>query len=156
MSMELQHCIAQFVLQTAVLVDRDQLEIWLECFHESASYMVIPRENLEAGQGIGLMRCENRAQLQDRISVLRHASKFNPHWDRHIVSGTLIEGQRAGSVVTTSTAFMVVQTLLNGTSTLFCSGSYEDEIEVGEKLVLRKRLVVLDTFTVSNCMATPL
>lgn len=154
MNMELEHKVAQFVLRTADLVDRDALEAWLECFHDSASYMVTPRENLEAGYGIGLIRCENKAQIQDRIAVLRHASKFNPHWDRHVVSGTLIE--EADGFVKASTSFMVIQTQLNGTSTLFCSGSYEDEIETGRQLLIRKRLVVLDTFTVSNCLATPL
>lgn len=156
MNFELQAQVSAFVLRTAVLVDGDELETWLDCFHENSSYMVVPRENLEAGYGIGLMRCDSKAQLQDRIAVLRHASKFNPHWDRHILSGTAIKSAPQDGIVCTSTAFMVVQTQLNGTSSLFCSGSYEDEIEVGAELRLRKRLVVLDTFTVSNCLATPL
>lgn len=158
MKLELHHQISQFVTRTAVLVDRDDLETWLGCFHESATYQVLPRENLEAGYGIALMRADNKAQLEDRISVLRHASKFNPHWDRHIMSGTLAEQDETSGRITASTAFMVVQTQLNGVSELFCSGSYEDELELDKdhQLLLHSRLVVLDTFAVSNCMATPL
>jgi anthranilate 1,2-dioxygenase small subunit len=154
MNMELEHRINRFILRTAALVDGDKLEGWLDCFHAESSYVVLPRENLEAGYAIGLMRCDNKPQLVDRISVLRHASKFNPHWDRHIVGGTLVE--QIDGVVKASTSFMVVQTQLNGPSTLFCSGSYEDELDVTDQILLRKRVVVLDTFTVSNCLATPL
>lgn len=153
--MDLEFAVARFVQKGAMLLDQDRLEEWSDTFDADAKYVVLPRDNKELGYGIGLMHCGSKAMLQDRISVLRHANKFNPHWDRHIVSGTEVVA-REGDVVAAHTSFMVVQTSLNGVSQLYCAGCYEDRIRIGERLSLAERIVTLDTFAVSNCMATPI
>ncbi|NML47863.1 SnoaL-like domain-containing protein [Ramlibacter sp. G-1-2-2] len=153
--MELQFAVNRFVQKGAMLLDRDRLEEWADAFDAGAKYVVLPRDNKELGYGIGLMHCASKAALQDRISVLRHANKFNPHWDRHILGGTDVVA-REGDTVVAHTSFMVVQTTLNGVSELYCAGCYEDRIRLGERLSLADRVVVLDTFSVKNCMATPL
>jgi anthranilate 1,2-dioxygenase small subunit len=153
--MELQHAVSCFVLDGAMLMNRDQLEAWAETFDVDGKYIVLPRDNKEMGYAIGLMHCANKAILLDRISVLRHANKFNPHWDRHILSGTQVVAKEDGFVIA-HTNFMIVQTTLGGVSTLYCSGCYEDRIRIGTGLSFAERIVTLDTFAVSNCMATPI
>ena len=155
MNFETEYAISRFVLRTANLVDQDKLEEWLDCFAETSRYAVMPRDNVEAGYQVGLIRCDNKNILKDRIAVLRHASKFNPHWDRHVLSGsTVIESTPSEAKVHTS--FMVVQTTLNGVSTLYCCGEYRDRIALDGPLRLAERIVVVDTFSIDNCMAVPL
>jgi anthranilate 1,2-dioxygenase small subunit len=148
--------ISRFILKGAMLLDKDDIETWLESFVDTAQYIVLPRENRVQGLSVGLMHCSNKAILVDRVAVLRHASKFNPHYDRHIMGQSLIERDESGAI-TVETSFIVVQTTLGGVTTLFCSGGYEDQIIVENgKPKLKKRVVLLDTFCVPNLLATPL
>lgn len=157
MNLELQARVANFVATGALKLDRDKLEDWLEDFAEKSRYLVLPRENLERGYQVGVMSCESKAILADRLSVLRNANKFNPHYDRHIVGATVLNSVDAAThVVSATTSFIVVQTTLEGVSTLFVSGSYEDKIQTEGEFRILERIVVLDTFSVPNCLATPL
>lgn len=148
--------VADLVLAAAMLLDRDKLEDWLGCFARECSYSVMPRENRERNLPIAVIGCPSRAVLTDRVTVLRQAAKFNPHYDRHILGPTqiLVAG---GDSVTAETNFTIVQTTLEGTSKLFVAGCYEDSIvfENGDAK-LKNRVVLLDTFAVPNLIATPL
>jgi anthranilate 1,2-dioxygenase small subunit len=148
--------IEQLVVDSAMFIDRDELDAWMDCFEEDARYIVLPRENRALGLPVGIIHCESKARIIDRIVCLRHANKFNPHFDRHIVSMPRILALEGG-IATVETNFMVVQTNKTGESRLFCAGVYEDRIRVGEpssKLI--ERIVVIDTFAVPTLMATPL
>lgn len=148
--------IGRFILNGAMLLDHDRIEDWLEDFADSAKYVVMPRENRDKGLDVGLMHCASKAILADRVAVLRHASKFNPHYARHIMSPSLVSRGPDGAV-TAETSFMVVQTTLGGVSNLFCAGCYEDRIVVEDgRPKLQERVVLLDTFCVPNLLATPL
>jgi anthranilate 1,2-dioxygenase small subunit len=148
--------IENFVLRSALAIDDGLFDEWLDFFEDSSSYIVIPRENRIRGLPGGLMHCQNKARLIDRITSLRHANKMNPHFDRHIVSGSLITSVD-DDVVSAQSNFLVVQTDLSGASKLFCAGCYEDKIALRagtEKLL--ERCVVVDTFSVPTMLATPL
>src|SRR3954464_5587658 len=93
---------------SAMFIDRDELDLWLDCFAPEGRYIVLPRENRELGLPVGLMHCENRARIQDRIVCLRHANKFNPHFDRHILSMCRIRSVDR-NVAQAETNFMIVQ-----------------------------------------------
>jgi len=148
--------ISRFVLDSAMALDREDFDHWLDCFADDGRYVVMPRENRAQGYDLALMYCDTKPVLQDRISVLRHASKFNPHYDRHIISASLVRGMEAG-IATVETNFLVVQTTLTGVSNLFCAGGYEDRIRVQDgKARLVERIVLLDSFSVPNCLAIPL
>jgi anthranilate 1,2-dioxygenase small subunit len=155
-SIALKTRIENFVLRSALMIDDGLFDQWLDFFEESSRYIVIPRENKVRGLPGGLMHCENKARLTDRITSLRHANKVNPHFDRHIVSGSLIMSVD-DDVVSAQSNFLVVQTDLSGVSKLFCAGCYEDKIALrGEAEKLLERCVVVDTFSVPTMLATPL
>jgi anthranilate 1,2-dioxygenase small subunit len=155
-SIALKARIENFVLRSALMIDDGLFDQWLDFFEESSRYIVIPRENKVRGLPGGLMHCENKARLTDRITSLRHANKVNPHFDRHIVSGSLIMSVD-DDVVSAQSNFLVVQTDLSGVSKLFCAGCYEDKIALrGEAEKLLERCVVVDTFSVPTMLATPL
>lgn len=148
--------IEDFILRTAFFIDNNQLDEWLGCFDDNSRYIVIPRENKVRGLPGALIHCDNKARLMDRIACLEEANKVNPHYDRHIISGSLISSLDGG-VASVQTSFLVVQTNLSGDSKLFCAGCYEDKIlltETSERLL--DRYVVVDTFSVPTMLATPL
>jgi len=144
------------IVRSAMLIDADKLEEWSASFEAEGRYIVLPRENRDLGYQIALIKCETRDVLDDRITVLRAASKFNPHVDRHIVGRTLYTSFEGG-ILSAQTNFTVVQSSLEGVSKLFCTGCYEDRIRIeGDTATFVERVVVLDTFSVPNLIATPL
>lgn len=147
--------VEKLVVDSAMFIDRDELDAWMDCFEPDGRYIVLPRENRLLNLPVGIIHCENRARIEDRIVCLRHANKFNPHFDRHIVSLPRILSVE-GDVARVETNFMVVQTSKTGESRLFCAGVYEDRIRVnGHPAKFVERIAVVDTFTVPTLMATP-
>jgi anthranilate 1,2-dioxygenase small subunit len=141
--------------RSALLLDRNDLEGWLDCFDAESRYVVMPRDNRDRGYPAALIHCDNKARLRDRIACLRHANKFNPHYDRHIVGAGHIHSVADGIAVVES-SFMVVQTTLTGVSTLFCAGGYEDRVRItGPAAKFVERIAVVDSFSVPTLLATP-
>lgn len=153
---EVKEEVERLVVDSAMFIDRDELERWMDCFEAQARYVVMPRDNRILGYPVGIIHCENKARLEDRIVCLRHANKYNPHFDRHILSASRINAVDEG-IASVETNFMVVQTNKSGESRLFCAGVYEDRIRVGDGSTrFVERIAVLDTFSVPSMLATPI
>ncbi|MBV8166999.1 MAG: anthranilate 1,2-dioxygenase, partial [Alphaproteobacteria bacterium] len=118
MSQAIKAAIDELIVASAMLIDRDDLDGWLNRFEDHARYIVTSRENRELGLPAALIHCDSKASLVDRIAALRHANKFNPHYDRHIMGGSLIT-EVAGDVATVESNFMIVQSTKTGQSRLF-------------------------------------
>ena len=147
--------VEKLVSDSAMFIDRDELDLWVACFETDGRYVVLPREIRELGLPVGLMHCDSRARIQDRIVCLRHANKFNPHFDRHILSMCRISSLE-GDVARAETNFMIVQSSKLGEARLFCAGVYEDRIRVaGERATFVERIAVLDSFAIPTMLATP-
>ncbi len=149
--------IERLIVDSAMFIDRDELDAWMDCFEQDARYIVMPRENRNLRLPVGIIHCENKARIEDRILCLRHANKYNPHFDRHIVSLPRVLSMEDG-IASVETNFMIVQTNKTGESRLFCVGVYEDKIRVGKEKEAAKfveRIAVLDTFSVPTMLATP-
>ena len=152
---ETRELVERLVVDSAMFIDRDELDAWVDCFEPEGRYIVMPRENRILGLPVGIIHCENRDRIQDRIVCLQHANKYNPHFDRHILSTSRINAVAHG-VAEVETNFLVVQTTRTGESRLFCAGCYEDRIFVrGETAKFAERIAVLDTFSVPTLLATP-
>jgi 3-phenylpropionate/cinnamic acid dioxygenase small subunit len=67
------------------LIDAAEFDAWLALFATTCSYHIVPRENHERGLPAGLVYCDSRAMLEDRIHALREANKYNIHTDRHLI-----------------------------------------------------------------------
>ena len=148
--------IDELVVRSAMLIDRDDLAGWLDCFEEEASYIVMPRDNHDRGLPVALMHCSSKARLRDRVTCLRQANKFNPHYDRHIVSRPWVQAIEQ-DIARVESNFMVVQTTKTGSSKLFCAGCYQDRIRLSAADArLVERLVILDSFAISTMLASPL
>jgi anthranilate 1,2-dioxygenase small subunit len=141
------------------LLDQGKYDEWLGLFASQCTYNVMPRENFERGLPVGLIYCDSRAMLEDRIMALREANKYNIHTDRHLIGLPRLSsnnGLGAGGLAIEA-SFAVYQTDQEGATHLFATGLYQDRLEpAGHALKIRDKLVLLDTFAVPTLLATPL
>ncbi len=138
------------------LIDASDFDAWLDLFAESCTYHIVPLENYERGLPAGLVFCDSRAVLEDRIGALREANKYNIHTDRHLIGLPRVVGDAAKETLVEA-PFAVYQTDQEGETRLFGTGLYRDRI-VSEAGILkfRDKLVLLDTFAVPSLLSTPL
>jgi anthranilate 1,2-dioxygenase small subunit len=138
------------------LIDAADWDAWLGLFASTCRYQIIPRENAELGLPAGLVFCDSRAVLEDRIMALREANKYNIHWDRHVIGLPRVLGE-AGVEISVKVPFAIYQSDQEGSSRLFATGLYRDRIiSEGGGLKFRDKTVLLDTFAVPSLLSTPL
>jgi anthranilate 1,2-dioxygenase small subunit len=135
------------------LIDMGQFDQWLDLFAEESRYQIVPRENFDRRLPAALVFCDSRAMLEDRIRALREANKYNIHTDRHVIGLPRI----LDDSLTVEASFAVYQTDQEGETRLFATGLYRDRLEgSGQRLKIRDKLILLDTFAVPSLLATPL
>jgi anthranilate 1,2-dioxygenase small subunit len=145
--------VCDLLAEYGALIDMAKFDEWLDLFAEECRYQIIPRENFDRGLPAGLVFCDSRAMLEDRIRALREANKYNIHTDRHVIGlprvfedGLALEAP-----------FAVFQTDQEGETRLFATGLYRDRLApAGQRLKIRDKLILLDTFAVPSLLATPL
>ena len=138
------------------LIDAGEFDSWLSLFAATCTYHIMPRENWQRGLPAGLVYCDSRAVLEDRIGALREANKYNIHTDRHLIGLPRIVGSEAGEALVEA-PFAVYQTDQEGETRLFATGLYRDRIVAAAGgLRFNDKLVILDTFAVPSLLATPL
>lgn len=138
------------------LLDGGEFDAWLGLFAGECTYHIMPRENWERGLPAGLVYCDSRAVLEDRIGALREANKYNIHSDRHLIGLPRLRGDEDGAH-RVEAPFAVFQTEQEGDSRLFATGLYQDRVvEEAGALKFRDKLVLLDTFAVPSLLSTPL
>ena len=138
-------------------IDDDRLEEWPDYFVDDCLYKVVPRERARGrDEGLPMIYCNNKKMLRDRITILRNALIYNLHYDRHIVSNVCVD--RVNNELINMTAnFVVFQTNLEGETTIFCSGKYDDVVTyVGDKPKFKNKTVTIDTYAIPNMISTPL
>ncbi len=89
--------IEELLARYAHAIDNDLIEDWPLFFIDDGQYLVTTRENLAKGRPVGIMYCDGRGMMQDRVTALRQAIVFEPHVYRHIVGSTLISAAADGS-----------------------------------------------------------
>ncbi len=147
--------IQDLVSEYAYSLDDDQLERWPDFFTEDASYRIISRENHDADMPLGIVSCEGRGMMQDRILALRTANVYEPHTYCHLLSPTRVE--KDGEVYRARTNFSVIRTMQDGADVRFATGKYIDECIIEDNRALfRSRFVVLESRRIDVLMVIPL
>lgn len=150
------HEIQDLLAEYGALLDAGQYDDWLALFDEECRYQVVPRENADAGLPVALIFCDSRAMLEDRIRALQEANKFNIHTDRHLIGLPRNVGNDTAGIIVEA-PFAVFQTDQEGETRLFATGLYRDRLVTERgRLLIRDKLVLLDTFAVPSLLATPL
>ena len=137
-------------------IDNDALEVWPDFFVEGGQYLVTTRQNHSSGWPIGIMYCDGRGMMQDRVTALRKAIVFEPHVYRHIVSSVLIDRAADGSYEVES-GFQVLRTGAEGSTVIYGCGRYLDEVVAQDgRMLFRKRTVILDSSRIDTLLVIPL
>lgn len=148
--------INKFNVTYAACIDEDTLEAWPEFFTNDCFYKVTTIENHQKNLPAGLIYADSKGMLQDRISSLREANIYERQRYRHILSMPLIE-EETDTAIRAETAFLVSRVMRGGKMDLFATGKYVDELQRdGDRLLLRKRVVVCDSISVDTLLAIPL
>ncbi len=93
--------IETLIIDCAHDIDDDNLEAWPNYFTENAIYQIISRRSFEQGLPLGVLYCEGKGMMIDRIQALRTANIFEPHTHCHLLSRPSVK--EAESVYTART-----------------------------------------------------
>jgi anthranilate 1,2-dioxygenase small subunit len=141
----------------AQAIDDDRLEAWPDFFTDDCLYVITSQENRARGYEAGIVYCDSKGMLKDRVSGLREANIYERHRYRHIMSAPATVTAE-GNIVKAETAFAVYRVVRNKASELFVTGCYFDEFEIsGENdLKLKQRITVCDSSVFDTLLAIPL
>ncbi|WP_235907657.1 aromatic-ring-hydroxylating dioxygenase subunit beta [Siccirubricoccus phaeus] len=147
--------IEAFNTEYCALLDRQDLEAWVQCFAEDGFYTVISRENFERNQPVGLIYCEGRGMIQDRAFALLKTAMFGPRYLRHMVSNLSVtpgEGEVAARA-----NFVVFEVLTDRPEArVLQMGEYRDVfVREGRALKLRERRCIYDNLLIPTALCIP-
>lgn len=147
--------IEDFLTDYAHAIDDDELERWPGFFTEDALYQITNRENYDAGLPMGVMICEGRGMMADRVLALRTANIYEPHTYCHLLGRPRLHAD--GDTIRARSNFQVIRTMQEGRMELYATGKYVDRIvlEDGEPLLAERR-VVLESRRVDILLVFPL
>ncbi len=138
------------------VIDDDDLEAWPGFFVEDGSYKIVTRENHLAGLPMGVLYCDSRGMMSDRVLALRTANIYEPHTYCHHLSRSRYWDDGDG-LVRGRTNFQVVRTMEHGQMDLFAVGKYLDVFDVaGDAPKFRERLVVIESRQIDVLLCFPL
>jgi anthranilate 1,2-dioxygenase small subunit len=151
----------QVMVDCAGAVEDDRLEDWPDFFTEDCLYRVETREGRTSGWAIGLMHCEGRGMLRDRVLAIRHGNVFDPHWYRYVVSSPRFAPGSSGTELASERhvlcSFNVTRVMKTGEVTLFAVGMYDDVyVEVEGRMLIKERSVILDSRNLDTLLVLPL
>ena len=87
----MREAIEDLLADYAEAIDDWQIERWPDFFTEDGVYQIISRESFDAGLPIGILYCEGRGMMHDRVQALRTANIYEPHNYRHLLGRPRIE-----------------------------------------------------------------
>lgn len=139
----------------AEAIDDGPLENWPEYFAENCLYLIIPRENVERGLPLAIMRCESRDMLKDRVTAIRDAMLYEPRYLRHHVTNLRVLSHTADTVAAVAN-FTVVEVMPEELPRILITGRYRDRLqrEAGEWR-FTERQCVYDSTLVPNSIIYP-
>ena len=138
-------------------IDDDHLEAWPEFFTDDCFYSITSYDNHQRGLEAGIVYCDSKGMLMDRVSGLREANIYERHRYRHMVSMPATV-QAEGDIVKATTPFAVYRITRNQPSELFVTGCYHDELRISgeDRLKIARRVVVCDSSVFDTLLAIPL
>jgi len=136
-------------------IDDERYEEWPSFFTENASYRITTRAARRRGFVAGIIDCESRGMMIDRVNSMRNANIFEPHTYRHLLGPTRI-GTIEGARVKARTGFILMRIVVAEDSQAFLTGLYDDTFEEdGGELRICERIVELDSSRVDTLLVLP-
>ena len=136
-------------------LDNDRLEDWPTFFTDDATYRITSKADVADDLPLGIIYCNSKKMMVDRITSTRQANIYEGHGYRHIISAPLILTASEIDIVS-ETSFCVIRIMHTGDSMLFASGVYRDNIVLSEgDLKFSSKTVVLDSHKIDTLLAIP-
>ena len=133
----------------------ERYDEWPAFFTKDGRYRITTRAARRQGFVAGIIDCESRGMMVDRINSMRHANIFEPHFYRHILGPTRITSLD-GSCAKARTGFVVMRIVASQDSEVFLTGLYDDTFEdVDGELRISDRVVELDSSRVDTLLVVP-
>jgi anthranilate 1,2-dioxygenase small subunit len=152
---ELRLEIEEFNTEYARVLDEGDLETWPDFFTDDGLYRITSRENDAGDLPLGLIYCDGRGMLIDRVRAILKTTTHEPRYLRHFNSNVRVAGIGDGRVSSNSN-YLVVETLMEGGTNIFQSGRYEDTfVLVDSALRLSARHCIYDTLLITNALIYP-
>jgi len=152
---ELRAEIESFHVEYCAALDANDVERWPDFFSQEATYRVTSRQNALLDMPVGLIYCEGLDMIIDRALAVAHSQMFAPRHMLHVM-GTARVLQETGSTISSQTPFILMQTLVEGPSTVHLAGVYHDRfVREGDRLLLASRDVIHDTEILDTALAYP-
>lgn len=153
----LRHEIEDFNADYCAVLDAGQVEAWPEFFAADGTYRVTARENAELGMPVGLVYAQGRGMMHDRAVAIAKTQMFAPRYNLHLVTNTRVTRESADGEVEAQANFLLLQTLVEGPSTVHMAGTYYDRfVRVEGRLLLKERQAIYDTTIIANDLVYPL
>jgi anthranilate 1,2-dioxygenase small subunit len=153
---ELRFAVEEFHADYCAVLDSGEVEQWPRFFTDDAVYRVTSKENAELDMPVGLIYTEGKKMLVDRAVAIARTQMFAPRYNLHLVSNTRVLRETGPGEFTAQANFVLLQTLVEGPSTLHLAGRYYDRFVGTEAgLLLRERQVVYDTTMIATDLVFP-
>jgi anthranilate 1,2-dioxygenase small subunit len=137
-------------------IDDGALDGWPDYFTPDGIYQIITRETFEAGLPMGIMLCEGRGMMADRIQAMQTANIYEAHTYCHLLGRSRIDAGSDGAYQA-RTNFNVIRTMQDGGSEMFAVGKYLDTIVFQDGGPLfQERRVILESRRVDILLVYPL
>lgn len=152
---ELRAEIDSFHVEYCAALDANDVERWPDFFCNDATYRITSRHNALLNMPVGLVYCEGLDMIIDRAQAVAHSQMFAPRHMLHVLGITRVL-QEADHTVSSQTPFILMQTLVEGPSTVHLAGIYHDRfVREGDRLLIASREVVHDTEILDTALAYP-
>jgi anthranilate 1,2-dioxygenase small subunit len=169
---ELRLEIEEFHTEYCSMLDRGDLDHWVDFFAADALYRITSRENADAGLRVGLVYAEGRGMIRDRAFAIMHTQMFAPRYMQHFTSNVRVisvedaggtggsrppvPGAGEGTLIKAQSNYLLLQTLVDGPTTIHQSGRYYDTfVRENGRLLIRERQCVYDTVLIANDLVYP-
>lgn len=152
---EIRFAIEEFHTEYAAVLDRFDLDRWVEFFTDDAVYQVIARDNEESGLPLGLIYCEGKAMLKDRAYAILNTEMFAPRYLQLSVTNARIRAVD-GPLVRAEANYQLFETLVEEPTRVQQVGKYRDLFVLdGGAVLLKERRCVYDSVMIDNCLVFP-
>ena len=149
--------IEAFNAEYCAVLDAGLVEAWPEFFAEDAVYRVTARENAELDMPVGLVYAQGRGMMHDRAVAIARTQMFAPRYNLHLVTNTRVTAESHDGEIEAQANFLLLQTLVEGPSTIHMAGTYHDRfVRVDGALLLQERQAIYDTTIIANDLVYPL
>lgn len=153
---ELRLAIEEFNTEYCAVLDSGEIEKWPEFFTDDAVYRITAKENADAGLPVGLVYSQGKGMMLDRAVAIARTQMFAPRYNLHITGNVRVISISESGEISAQSNFILLQTLVEGPTTLHLAGRYYDRfVQTEQGLLLKERQAVYDTTVLANDLVYP-